>query len=114
MIELATLLHVRKKIVIEVYKIVNQRNAPEPHCCGLRRVEVPYRRKEARMVARIKTKWIPPSNEIINAFEAGIRFGIKMELRRPHRDPLWTEAEWQRALTKALRKSARPAALHKR
>jgi hypothetical protein len=66
------------------------------------------------MATRKKTKWISPSNDIVNAFEAGIRFGIKMELRRPHRNPLWTDAEWQKALTKALRKSARPAAASKR
>jgi hypothetical protein len=66
------------------------------------------------MATRTKTKWIAPSNEIINAFEAGIRFGIKMEHRRPHRNPLWTDAEWQKALTKALRKSERPTAAKKR
>jgi hypothetical protein len=66
------------------------------------------------MATLTKTKWIPPSNEIINAFEAGIRFGIKMELRRPHRDPLWTDAEWQKALMRALGKSARQTAVRKR
>jgi hypothetical protein len=54
------------------------------------------------MATRAKTKWIPPADELICVFEAGIRFGIKMEHRRPLRRPLWTDPEWRKALAKAL------------
>jgi hypothetical protein len=40
--------------------------------------------------------------EIIVAFEAGIRFGRKMESRNPRRDPLWTEDEWRVGLAEAF------------
>jgi hypothetical protein len=40
--------------------------------------------------------------EIILAFEAGVRFGRSMETRRPVRSPLWTEPEWWAALAKGM------------
>jgi hypothetical protein len=49
-----------------------------------------------------KTKRLSAPEEIIVAFEAGIRFGMSMETRRPVRSPLWTEAEWWAALAKAI------------
>jgi hypothetical protein len=49
-----------------------------------------------------KTKRLSVPEEVIVVFEAGIRFGMSMETRRPVRSPLWTEAEWWAALAKAI------------
>lgn len=40
-------------------------------------------------------------DEIIAAFEAGIRFGRKMESRHPRRQPIWSEEEWLSGLAQA-------------
>ena len=42
------------------------------------------------------------SEQVVNAFEAGIVFGRMVENRRPKRAPLWSEDEWLQALTKAV------------
>ena len=44
------------------------------------------------------------SEEVVNAFEAGIVFGRMVEARRPRRDPLWSDEEWLQALIKAVGK----------
>ena len=44
------------------------------------------------------------SEEVVNAFEAGIVFGRMVEARRPKRDPLWSDEEWLQALIKAVGK----------
>jgi hypothetical protein len=54
------------------------------------------------MVTDKKPKTLSAPEEIIVAFEAGIRFGMSMETRRPVRSPLWTEDEWWVALGKAM------------
>jgi hypothetical protein len=46
------------------------------------------------------------SEEVVNAFEAGIVFGRMVEARQPRRDPLWTDEEWLQALIKAVGKEA--------
>jgi hypothetical protein len=46
------------------------------------------------------------SEEVLNAFEAGIVFGRMAEARRPRRDPLWSDDEWLQALIKAVGKEA--------
>jgi sugar (pentulose or hexulose) kinase len=46
------------------------------------------------------------SEEVVNAFEAGIVFGRMVESRRPKRHPLWSEEEWLQALIKAVGKKA--------
>ena len=46
------------------------------------------------------------SEEVLNAFEAGIVFGRMVEARRPRRDPLWSDDEWLQALIKAVGKEA--------
>jgi hypothetical protein len=46
------------------------------------------------------------SEEVVNAFEAGIVFGRMVENRRPKRSPLWSEAEWRQALLKAVGKKS--------
>jgi hypothetical protein len=49
-----------------------------------------------------KPEWLSAPEEIIVAFEAGIRFGRKMESRNPRREPLWTENEWRVGLAEAM------------
>ena len=49
---------------------------------------------------------VDASDEVVNAFEAGIVFGRKVEARRPRRAPLWSEGEWLQALIKAVGKKA--------
>ena len=44
------------------------------------------------------------SEEVVNAFEAGIVFGRMVESRRRH--PLWSEDEWLQALIKTVGKKA--------
>ena len=46
------------------------------------------------------------SEEVVNAFEAGIVFGRMVEIRRPKRRPLWSDDEWLQALIKAVGKKA--------
>ena len=46
------------------------------------------------------------SEEVVNAFEAGIVFGRMVEARRPKRHPLWSDEEWLQALIKAVGKKA--------
>jgi hypothetical protein len=46
------------------------------------------------------------SEEVVNAFEAGIVFGRMVEARQPRREPLWTDEEWLQALIKAVGKQA--------
>jgi hypothetical protein len=46
------------------------------------------------------------SEEVVNAFEAGIVFGRMVESRRPKRHPLWSDGEWLQALIKAVGKKA--------
>ena len=47
---------------------------------------------------------VDASEEVVNAFEAGIVFGRMVESRRRH--PLWSEDEWRQALIKAVGKKA--------
>ena len=37
---------------------------------------------------------VDASEEVVNAFEAGIVFGRMVEIRRPKRHPLWLDDEW--------------------
>ena len=53
-----------------------------------------------------KTIEVDASEEVVNAFEAGVVFGRMMESRRPRHDPLWSEDEWLQALIKAVGKKA--------
>jgi hypothetical protein len=48
-----------------------------------------------------KEGWRSTPEEIIVAFEAGIRFGRKMESRDPRRIPVWSEDEWEAGLAQA-------------
>jgi hypothetical protein len=54
-----------------------------------------------------KTIEVDASEEVVNAFEAGIVFGRMVENRRPKRAPLWSEDEWLQALIKAVGKKAK-------
>jgi hypothetical protein len=49
---------------------------------------------------------VDASEEVMNAFEAGIVFGRMVEIRRPKRHPLWSDDEWLQALIKAVGKQA--------
>ena len=49
---------------------------------------------------------VEASEEVVNAFEAGIVFGRMVEIRRPKRHPLWSDDEWLQALIKAVGKKA--------
>jgi hypothetical protein len=49
---------------------------------------------------------VDASEEVVNAFEAGIVFGRMVEIRRPKRHPLWSDDEWLQALIKAVGKKA--------
>jgi hypothetical protein len=51
-----------------------------------------------------RTIGVDVSEEVVNAFEAGIVFGRLVESRRRH--PLWSEDEWFQALIKAVGKKA--------
>jgi hypothetical protein len=51
-----------------------------------------------------RTIGVEVSEEVVNAFEAGIVFGRMVESRRRH--PLWSEDEWLQALIKAVGKKA--------
>jgi len=53
--------------------------------------------------------WVDVSEEVVNAFEAGIVFGRMTEIRRPRRNPLWSEDEWRQALIKAVGKKVESA-----
>ena len=53
-----------------------------------------------------RTIGVDVSEEVVNAFEAGIVFGRMGEARGPRRDPLWSDDEWLQALIKALGKKA--------
>jgi hypothetical protein len=53
-----------------------------------------------------KTNGEDVSEEVVNAFEAGIVFGRMVESRRPKRHPLWSDTEWLQALIKAVGKKA--------
>jgi hypothetical protein len=58
-------------------------------------------------MARDKSRnGVDASEEVVNAFEAGIVFGRTVEARRPKRHPLWSEDEWLQALIKAVGKKA--------
>jgi hypothetical protein len=49
---------------------------------------------------------VDASEEVVNAFEAGIVFGRMVENRRPRPNPLWSDDEWLQALIKAVGKKA--------
>jgi len=49
-----------------------------------------------------RTIGVEVSEEVVNAFEAGIVFGRMVENRRPRRNPLWSDDEWLQALIKAV------------
>jgi hypothetical protein len=53
-----------------------------------------------------RTIGVDVSEEVVNAFEAGIVFGRMAEARRPKRHPLWSDDEWLQALIKAVGKNA--------
>jgi hypothetical protein len=53
-----------------------------------------------------RTVGVDVSEEVVNAFEAGVVFGRMVEARRPKRDPLWSDDEWLQALIKAVGKNA--------
>jgi hypothetical protein len=53
-----------------------------------------------------RTIGVDVSEEVVNAFEAGIVFGRMVEIRRPRRHPLWSEEEWLQALIKVVGKKA--------
>jgi hypothetical protein len=53
-----------------------------------------------------RTIGVDVSEEVANAFEAGIVFGRMVENRRPRRNPLWSDDEWLQALIKAVGKKA--------
>jgi hypothetical protein len=53
-----------------------------------------------------RTNGVDASEEVVNAFEAGIVFGRMVETRRPRRHPLWSEEEWLQALLKVVGKKA--------
>jgi hypothetical protein len=53
-----------------------------------------------------RTTGVAVSEEVVNAFEAGIVFGRMVEGRRPKRHPLWSDDEWLQALIKAIGKQA--------
>jgi hypothetical protein len=59
-----------------------------------------------RMARDKKTIGVDASEEVVNAFEAGIVFGRMVESRRPKRHPLWSDDEWLQALIKAVGKKA--------
>ena len=51
-----------------------------------------------------RTIGVEVSEEVVNAFEAGIVFGRMVQSRRRH--PLWSDDEWLQALIKAVGKKA--------
>jgi hypothetical protein len=53
-----------------------------------------------------RTNGVDASEEVMNAFEAGIVFGRTVENRRPRPNPLWSDDEWLQALIKAVGKKA--------
>jgi hypothetical protein len=53
-----------------------------------------------------RTIGVDVSEEVVNAFEAGIVFGRIVENRRPRPHPLWSDDEWLQALIKAVGKKA--------
>jgi hypothetical protein len=53
-----------------------------------------------------RTNGVDASEEVMNAFEAGIVFGRMVESRRPRHAPLWSDEEWLQALIKAVGKKA--------
>ena len=48
---------------------------------------------EAGLAKDKRTIGVDVSEEVVNAFEAGIVFGRMVESRRPRRHPLWSENE---------------------
>jgi hypothetical protein len=58
------------------------------------------------MAKNKRTNGVDVSEEVVNAFEAGIVFGRMVEARRPKRHPLWSDDEWLQALIKAVGKKA--------
>jgi hypothetical protein len=61
---------------------------------------------EAGLAKDKRTIGVDVSEEVVNAFEAGIVFGRMVESRRPRRHPLWSENEWLQALIRAVGKKA--------
>jgi hypothetical protein len=59
---------------------------------------------EAGLAKDRRTIGVDASEEVVNAFEAGIVFGRMVQSRRRH--PLWSEDEWLQALIKAVGKKA--------
>jgi hypothetical protein len=59
---------------------------------------------EAGLAKDKRTNGVDASEEVVNAFEAGIVFGRMVESRRPKRHPLWSDDEWLEALIKAVGK----------
>jgi hypothetical protein len=60
-----------------------------------------------------RTIGVDVSEEVVNAFEAGIVFGRMVESRRPKRHPLWSDDEWIHALVKAVGKKAESKVLER-
>ena len=61
---------------------------------------------EAGLAKDKRTIGVDVSEEVVNAFEAGIVFGRMVESRRPRRHSLWSENEWLQALIRAVGKKA--------
>ena len=61
---------------------------------------------EAGLAKDKRTIGVDVSEEVVNAFEAGIVFGRMVESRRPRRHPLWSENEWLQALIRAVGRKA--------
>jgi len=49
--------------------------------------------------------WAVADPEIVEVFDAGIAFGLKVA-RRKDRDPLYSQNEWRKALREAVEKAA--------
>jgi hypothetical protein len=72
----------------------------EPENCANLKLDWSGMAKDKRTIG------VDVSQELVNAFEAGIVFGRMAESRRPKQHPLWSEDEWVQALIKAVGKKA--------
>jgi len=67
--------------------------------------------EQARMTESWKAEgrqseaWAVADPEIVEVFDAGIAFGLKVA-RRKDRDPLYSQNEWRKALREAVEKAA--------
>jgi len=67
--------------------------------------------EQARMTESWKSEgrqseaWAVADPEIVEVFDAGIAFGLKVA-RRKDRDPLYSQNEWRKALREAVEKAA--------